>query len=295
MARRRARAAAARAAHGARADVSDGSFLRGNRRDHGLSGEHGEDTHVPRAPEAQGDAPEARGPGGAGKCMSAPASFDETHDRAWELLPWLVSGRVDHDTDPWLAQHVAACEECRREVELQSEMHAGFAADSRVEYAPQASFEKLATRIKEFEDEEHRQAGVIAREPTPVMRIPRWLTATLAVQGVFGLALAVLVGWQTYDRMLAPNYQTLTSADPAPVARGNLRIVLAPAVTLGDFESLVDSLGATVVAGPTSAHVWTLAVPYRVSSAQFAKMLETLRADERVALAEPVAAAAAPP
>ena len=227
--------------------------------------------------------------------MSAPVSFEEAHDRAWELLPWLVNGRVDHDTDPWLAQHVAACEECRREVELQSAMLSGLAADARVEYAPQASFEKLATRIKEFEDEELRQAGVSAREPSPVMRIPRWLTATLAVQGVFGIALAVLVGLQTYDRLFAPNYQTLTSADPAPVARGNLRIVLAPAATLGDFESLVESLHATVVAGPTSAHVWTLAVPYEVSSARFAKMLESLRADERVALAEPVAAAVSPP
>ena len=223
--------------------------------------------------------------------MSAPASFNEAHDRAWELLPWLVNGRVDHEADPWLAQHVAACEECRREVELQSKMLAGLAADSRVEYAPQASFEKLATRMKEFEREEDRQSGVSSREPTPIMRIPRWLTATLAVQGVFGLALAVLVGFQTYDRMLAPNYQTLTSADPAPVQRGNLRVVLAPDVTLGDFESLVYSAGATVVAGPTSAHVWTLAVPYEVSSARFAKLLESLRADERVALAEPVAAA----
>lgn len=227
--------------------------------------------------------------------MSAPASFEEAHERAWELLPWLVNGRIENEAEAWVAQHVAACEECRQEAELQSRMLAGLAADTRVEYAPQASFEKLATRIKEFEHEEVRQAGASVREPAPFTRIPRWLTATLAVQGVFGIALAVLVGWQTYDRMLAPSYQTLTSADPAPVVRGNLRIVLAPAVTLGDFESLVDSLGATVVGGPTSAHVWTLAVPYAVSSKPFAKMLETLRADERVALAEPVAAAEAPP
>src|SRR5882672_5493804 len=164
MARRRARAPAARAAHGAGADVPARSFLRGNRRDHGLSGEHGEDAHVPRAAEAAGHAPEARGPGVPGKSVSAPASSSEAHDRAWELLPWLVNGRADHEADPWLAQHVAACEECRREVELQSQMLAGLAADSRVEYAPQASFEKLATRMKEFEHEEDRQAGVSSRE-----------------------------------------------------------------------------------------------------------------------------------
>jgi hypothetical protein len=227
--------------------------------------------------------------------MTAPASFDEAHDRAWELLPWLVNGRIDRGSDEWLVQHVAACEKCHREIELQSTMLAGLAADTRVEYAPQASFEKLATRIKEFEDEEHRQTGGSARAPAPVVRMPRWLTATLALQGVFVVAIAVLVGWQTVDRMLAPNYQTLTSAEPASDPRGNLRLVLAPAVTLGDFESLVASLGATVVAGPTSAHVWTLAVPYGVHSSRFAKLLETLRADDRVALAEPLAAAEALP
>ena len=157
--------------------------------------------------------------------MTAPASFDEAHDRAWELLPWLVNSRVDRDADAWLTQHVAACDECRREVELQSTMLAGFAADTRVEYAPQASFEKLATRIKEFEDEELRQAGASVREPPPLTRIPRWLTATLAVQGVFGIALVLLVGWQTYDRMLAPNYQTLTSAEPVTAVQDRKSVV----------------------------------------------------------------------
>lgn len=214
----------------------------------------------------------------------------EIHERAWELLPWLVNGTLEREAEPWLAEHVSACEDCRREINAQTRLQAGFVADARVEYAPQASFEKLTTRIREFEEDESAGNRAPARErPAPASLMPRWLPAALALQGVFVLTLAVIVGWQTYERMLAPSYRTLTEADAAVAAGANLRLVLAPATTLSDFEALVGKLRATVVAGPSSAHVWTLVVPYSADSPQFADLLHQLRADERVALAEPVA------
>lgn len=222
--------------------------------------------------------------------MNARTNAGEIHERAWELIPWLVNGRLEDGAEPWLSQHVGSCEECRREIEAQKTLATGFTADARVEYAPQASFEKLATRIREFEDAESHGTGRHDRpRPTPAVSMPRWLTATLAMQGAFVIALTVLVGFQAWNRMLEPNYRTLTSVDPSIPASGNLRLVLAPAATLHDFESIVAALKAQVIAGPSSAHVWTLAVPYAADTPQFAELLRRLRADERVTLAEPVA------
>ena len=35
--------------------------------------------------------------------MSNHVPPDELHDRAWELLPWIVNGRLVRDEEPWVA------------------------------------------------------------------------------------------------------------------------------------------------------------------------------------------------
>jgi len=76
---------------------------------------------------------------------------------------------------------------------------------------------------------------------------------------------------------------------------GNLRIVLAPSVTVAQFQSLLESVGARVVAGPTNANVWTLRLPYLEHSPRFDATLKLLRTDDRVVFAEPVSSAPAAP
>ena len=89
-----------------------------------------------------------------------------------------------------------------------------------------------------------------------------------------------------------PNYQTLSAREPAAAAGGNLHVVLAPTVTVTEFESLLELIHARVLAGPSAAHVWTLVVPYSTGSPEFAALIHNLRSNPRIAFVEPVAAEA---
>src|SRR5580700_6115790 len=115
MAERRARAAAIRAAPGAGACLSPRAFLRGDRRDHELSGQHREDAHVPRAQETEGAAAGARrNRAGAGR-MSAESTPGAAHAAKWDLIPWLVNGRLSGAEAAALRAHMENCTECARE------------------------------------------------------------------------------------------------------------------------------------------------------------------------------------
>jgi hypothetical protein len=229
--------------------------------------------------------------------MTSQVPSREVHDQVWELLPWVVNGRLARDDEAWVARHIDECADCKRELQAQEQLQSVLVKDARVEYAPRASFQKLATRIEELErqmpDASPGEMVRVARPRAPSPRLPRWLLAALAGQGAVVVALAVLVGWQNMDRMMAPRFQTLTTEPNAAAIRGNLRIVLAPSVTVADLRELMRSVNAQIVAGPSDAGVWTLAVPYAASSAEFTSAIERLRADARVALAEPIAGSAA--
>ncbi len=231
--------------------------------------------------------------------MTSQVSSRELHDKVWELLPWVVNGRLARDDEDWVARHIEECADCRSEMQAQERLQSVLVNDARVEYAPRASFQKLATRIEELERQMPEASPAetirVARPRVPSPRLPRWLLAALAGQGAVVVALAVLVAWQNMDRMMAPRFQTLTTEPNAATIRGNLRLVLAPSVTVVDLRKLLGSVNAQIVAGPTDAGVWTLAVPYAASSAEFTSAIERLRADAHVALAEPIADPAAGP
>jgi Putative zinc-finger len=221
------------------------------------------------------------------------ATATESHDKAWELLPWVVNGRLAESDQAWVAQHIEECADCRREIEAQEQIQAALASDARVEYAPSASFQKLVSRIDELERQVPGESpGEMMRvrpprTPLGTSRLPRWLVVAVAAQGVMVVALAVLAGRQSLERLLAPRFQTLTSAQAPATLHGNLRVVLAPAVTVAEFQSLLESVDAKIVAGPSEARVWTLSVPFSISTHAFDTAIKRLRADARVVLAEP--------
>jgi len=228
--------------------------------------------------------------------MNQRPQVEEIHAEAWELLPWLVTGRLAPDDHARVTRHVDECEECRREVDLQAAIRAGLEGDSRVEYAPQPSYQKLMARIEELERAAPEDDAPSAPAPSrraPPARIPRWLTGILVTQGAMAAALVLLIGFQSFERFLAPSYQTLTSVEPSAAMRGNLRVVLAPDVTVREFSALLGSVGARVVAGPSDAGAWTLAIPYAVDSPRFEAALRQLKLDPRILFAEPVATAVA--
>jgi hypothetical protein len=94
--------------------------------------------------------------------------------------------------------------------------------------------------------------------------------------------------------MLQPRYETLTTAPAdAPLnSRDVVRVVFRRDVTVAEVSTLLHTVSAQIVAGPSEAGVYTLASPAvggKGPSEQATVVLQRLRDDPRVVFAEPSA------
>src|SRR6267154_6688972 len=71
------------------------------------------------------------------------------HARAVELLTWKVNGRLAGAEVDWLEAHLEGCSDCRRELAAQRAIRDAIAREPTVEFAPQASFNRLWARIEQ--------------------------------------------------------------------------------------------------------------------------------------------------
>jgi anti-sigma factor RsiW len=213
------------------------------------------------------------------------------HARASELLPWMVNGRIEATEARWLASHLEACEACRSELAAQRRVRDALTREPTVEFAPQASFNRLWKQIEaESGDMTPRTPRVpAALHSTPALvtairsRVRPWVRATLAAQAA---AILVLCG-VLWVRPGATAYRTVTDASPAASGSGAvIKAIFSDQVRLADIKEILASAGLAVAAGPSEAGVYTL-VP-RDSSAQslVPGAAARLRADPRVRFAE---------
>jgi len=210
--------------------------------------------------------------------MSAGAAPGGAHGVIWELIPWLVNGRLSGAEAAPVRAHMQSCTECAREYARQLAIFDAMQPTDSIAFASEASFQKLAARL---------DAAPARARSKPAHR---WLAAA-SVLGTLGLA-----GWGAWTlehtSASAAPYVTLTT--PASVAAGGaqLRVVFAPNLTLSDLARLLHSIDAYISDGPTEAGVYTLNLaPGRDSAADVAERLAVLRGDANVRFAEPVASA----
>jgi anti-sigma factor RsiW len=221
--------------------------------------------------------------------MSHDPDLLECTDEAARLLPWFVNGTLSSADAARVATHLEHCRTCRADVAEQGRVRALMRAPAQVEYAPQAGFRKLLTRVNELEREDLASVSK-AIVPEPRTRFAggpvRWLSAAVVVQA---LALGAIAG----ARFLGSNsddgtqgFRTLTSV-AAEGAR--LRVVFVPATTLAELQELLRANQLVAIAGPSDAGIFTLALrsPAASQEAQVA-VLARLRADPRVRFAEPL-------
>ena len=208
------------------------------------------------------------------------------HEHAWQLLPWFVTARVSADDAQRIERHLETCAECRAELETQRELSAAFRADEPVMLAPQASLQKLLSRI----DASTPDAAVFESEPyrAPKPRTHRWLAIAAAVQAIAIGALLVVL-WQQFDeRLHAPRFSTMTSSADQSASGAILRIVFRPETPATDLQRVVRSIDAEIVSGPTEAGVYTLRLHRTASDAQVAETLSRIRREHEVVFAEHV-------
>jgi hypothetical protein len=219
-----------------------------------------------------------------------------SHEEALDLIPWSIVGRIPEDDQRRLENHLLACAECRRELTEQHSVRRAIRREkSNIEYAPQASLQKLMARIDATESATPAEPDEYVSSSAPaterrVERTPwrRWLMAAATL-------LAVGTGTLLYEPgpPASPEgparFRTVTSPPAQPLRAGQIRAVFAPNLTVDELTRIASETRLTIVDGPSESGVYTLDVQPGAGQS-IGDLIEALRGDPRVRFAEPVIA-----
>jgi anti-sigma factor RsiW len=194
------------------------------------------------------------------------------HDEAEELLPWYATGQLDVADRLRVERHLYSCVSCRRQLKAERRLAQRVQAMS-----PQA--DAGWARIKARIEPPRRQCPT----RTSFLSDLRALVSRPAVAAVAAAQLTfVAVAGGLLLSLTRPDYQALGSA-PEPASANGIVIFRAEA-TEQDMRAALESAGASIVGGPTSADAYLIHVDARKRSAALAK----LKGASVVQLAEPV-------
>lgn len=212
-------------------------------------------------------------------------SFMNEHQHSIESLTWFVNGTLDVREHARVQQHLEQCTDCRNELTRQQQVRNAISQPSKVEFAPQTSFNKLRERIDgetSLDTVTNATSPAIpaAHRPSPLRR--HWLPLAFAAQWLVIVGLAGTLWWN--NRSTDAVYRTVTTT-----AHGDQPIIHAvfdEATRLSDVKDILGRAGLEVVAGPTAAGVYALTPerPHDVSALK--QLVATLRNDPRVRFVE---------
>src|SRR4030095_12784189 len=213
------------------------------------------------------------------------------HQKVWEILPWYVNGTLEGHEQEFVARHILRCQSCADEVTRCQSIATAVRSAKEAAWTP--SPEHLA-RLMERVDRasasaapEHWQIRV--REWIEKIRLhfqetPSLFRWALAAQTAAIVLLTAAIVWQA---SVAP-YRTLSDAGSGPEpGRVHLQVVFADDITEREIRTLLSSIEATIVAGPTPMAVYTVALAGddREEPARTRETLTVLRANPKVRLA----------
>ena len=205
--------------------------------------------------------------------MTGPEAL--AHERAFELLPWLVNGTLQPRVRDAVEQHARACIVCRRELNEQRRLNAALHAQPAIHVSAHAGLRALDRELD------------AAREPR---QRSRWAVRYAALQpfaiaAAAGIAvLAVLLWFTPLPQPGAGSYSTLATPRGADTAL--IDIVFAQQTTAAEMLALLDDIDGEIVAGPSDLGRYSVLVAKgRADRAQLATLIDTLTADPRVRFA----------
>jgi anti-sigma factor RsiW len=201
----------------------------------------------------------------------------QPHDAAEELLPWYATGQLDPEERALVESHLSSCAHCRRQLAFERRMVQEFAT-----LTPEidTGWARLKQRIEpsRYSALRERWWDKVAQDAAELWQtLSRPAIAALAVVQValIGLA-AVLVS------LSQESYQALGSAPPPQSA--NVIAMFRADTTESQLRALLQTNGASLVGGPTSADAYLLQVPAQSRPV----VLERFRSNRHVLMAEPI-------
>jgi anti-sigma factor RsiW len=206
------------------------------------------------------------------------------HQKAQELLPWLVNGTLPADEAAVVEQHLQSCAACRAELQCLRTM-----AEAYVQGGADGDAERALARLRprltagtDAPPAAARPQGAAAAVFGPAAPWP-WLRVALAVQ----LGVIVALTWMVVQPEQRPvGFHTLSAAAAPSHAPGSVVVVFDPLATQLQVAQLLRQASAKVIDGPTASDGYVLSVP----DGALATALAELRASHAVVLAEPLVA-----
>ncbi len=193
------------------------------------------------------------------------------HETAFELLPWLVNGRLEGAEREAVEAHVRGCLLCHRELKDQRAVYAAI----RSEDGRSASAVRAFAALERDLDEPPRRHAI------DIPRSPRMLAAAAAAM----LALVAVALWLApASEDLAPRYTTLTA--PSIPSGAQIDVVFSEQTTAAEIASLLDAVHGEIVAGPNDIGRYGVRIADgRQSAAAIDEAVRHLRNDSRVRFA----------
>lgn len=220
------------------------------------------------------------------------------HRQVWEMIPWVVNGTASGEQRQQVELHALHCEDCGRELRFQRSLQVAMASAP----APKLDAQASLRRFQGLLDGETGAGSAGARmseggrghpQPLPRRSYTRALLAAVLIEAVALAALGNAWWLQLRARSSEGAYQVLSAA-PVAAPTATIRVVLAPAITAGDLQSLLLNAGLQIVGGPSDAGVYSLGPRVSQDPAGVRAALEMLRANAQVRFAEPVSDVAGP-
>ena len=220
--------------------------------------------------------------------MSIRPRSADVHAQCWELLPWLVNERLSRSDAARVEAHLHDCALCQTELREQQALRQALRSVEPVVIAPQASLQKLLDRIDAADAPDIGTRSVASASPPALGRRMPWLAIAAAFQGVVIAALCVTLWQKTHEELTAPRFTTLSSPARSAVATGPvMRVVFDGGMTQQQLNALLLSVGAQIVAGPSEAGVYTLALTETTADTDAVQAaVQQLRANPAVRFAE---------
>jgi hypothetical protein len=198
---------------------------------------------------------------------------------AWEAMPDALQDALTQQQDAWLQAHLAGCAPCRAQFAQQRRLQRALSLPVAPAMDAEAGLQRLFARID-------TPAIVEAQDS---VRAGGWmgraLVAAVLVQAI-GLGAMGAKLWSQSPQ--SPEYRTL-AREAAPAPAGAIRVVPDPAMSLAEWDALLQAEKLQVVAGPNGVGAYTVAPRAGAGAGGSDALLSRLRATRGVRLAEPVA------
>lgn len=221
------------------------------------------------------------------------------HNTMTELLPWYANGTLEPQERNLVAEHLADCPECRKELAHYQQLSAAIPETSDTDdWQPSiAHFSGILSAIDAQESVAMASKPAL-KKPSVWQQCRDWLHSknqplvwALTVESI---ALATLVMFmvmprlgQTVSEQMV--FQTLSDAQ-APITTGlpRVHIVFADDMTIAEMRVLLPSVQGHLVDGPSKLGVYTLELAVATPTDSINSAIAELRKHPKVKLAEPV-------